>query len=117
MMFYRAPGELQSELAEMDECMPHYYKITGNHGQGAETIMRAEAAFLQGRLTDAHIELESAYARIQDNGQVNMALCCDFLAWRLSLFAEMKYHCTLAERHAELLRHRHRQPDGYRLSK
>lgn len=33
-----------------------------------------------------------------------MALCCDFLAWRLSLFAEMKYHCTLAERHAELLR-------------
>ena len=23
MMFYRAPGELQSELAEMDECMPH----------------------------------------------------------------------------------------------
>ena len=100
----RAPGELQSELAEMDECMPHYYKITGNHGQGAETIMRAEAAFLQGRLTDAHIELESACARIQDNGQANMALCCDFLAWRLSLFAEMKYHCTLAERHAELLR-------------
>lgn len=88
MMFYRAPGELQSELAEMDECMPHYYKITGNHGQGAETIMRAEAAFLQGRLTDAHIELESACARIQDNGQANMALCCDFLAWRLSLFAE-----------------------------
>ena len=49
----------------MDECMPHYYKITGNHGQGAETIMRAEAAFLQGRLTDAHIELESACARIR----------------------------------------------------
>ena len=104
MMYYRAPGELQKELHEMNECMPHYYKITGNHGQGAETIMRAEAAFLQGRLTDAHIELESACARIQDNGQANMALCCDFLAWRLSLFAEMKYHCTLAERHAELLR-------------
>ena len=44
MMFYRAPGELQSELVEMDECMPHYYKITGNHGQGAEKIMQAEAA-------------------------------------------------------------------------
>ena len=104
MMFYRAPGELQSELAEMDECMPHYYKITGNHGQGAETIMRAEASFMQGRLTDAHIELESACAQIQDNGQANMALCCDFLAWRLALFAEMKYHCTLDARRAELLR-------------
>ena len=43
MMFYRAPGELQSELTEMDECMPHYYKITDGHGQGAEKIMRAEA--------------------------------------------------------------------------
>ena len=28
MMFYRAPGELQSELAELDECMPHYDNIT-----------------------------------------------------------------------------------------
>ena len=50
MMFYRAPGELASELAEMDECMPHYYRITDGHGQGAETIMRAEAAVLPGTL-------------------------------------------------------------------
>ena len=58
MMFYRAPGKLAGELAEMAECMPHYYKITNGHGQGAETIMRAEAAFVQGRCTDAHIALE-----------------------------------------------------------
>ena len=64
----------------MDECMPHYYKITGSHGQGAETIMHAEAAFMQGRFTDAHIALERAYAQIEGNGQENMALCCDFLA-------------------------------------
>ena len=105
MMFYRAPGELQSELAEMDECMPHYYKVTGNHGQGAETIMRAEAAFMQGRFTDAHIELEHAYAQIEGNGQENMALCCDFLAWRLSLHMDMEQCCSFEERRAELLRH------------
>ena len=105
MMFYRAPGELQSELAEMDECMPHYYSVTGSHGQGAETIMRAEAAFMQGRFTDAHIALERAYAQIQDNGQENMALCCDFLACRLSLFMDMKQRYTLAGRREELLRH------------
>ncbi len=104
MMFYRAPGELQSELVEMDECMPHYYKITNGHGQGAEKIMRAEAAFMQGRLTDAHIELESAYAQIEGNGQENMALCCDFLAWRLSLHKGVEHRCTLEERRAELLR-------------
>ena len=95
MMFYRAPGELESELAEMDECMPHYYKITGSHGQGAETIMHAEAAFMQGRFTDAHIALERAYAQIEGNGQENMALCCDFLARRLSLFTDIGQRAKL----------------------
>ena len=104
MMFYRAPGELQSELAEMDECMPHYYKVTGNHGQGAETIMRAEAAFMQGRFTDAHIELESAYAQIEGNGQENMALCCDFLARRLSLHMDMEQRDSFEECREVLLR-------------
>lgn len=105
MMFYRAPGELQSELAEMDECMPHYYKVTGSHGQGAETIMQAEAAFMQGRFTDAHIELEHAYAQIEGNGQVNMALCCDFLGWRLSLYTDVEKRYSFEERREELLRH------------
>ena len=105
MMFYRAPGELESELREMDECMPHYYKITNGHGQGAERIMRAEAAFMQGRFTDAHIALESAYAQIEGNGQENMALCCDFLARRLSLYAGRRSSAArFDERYAELLR-------------
>ena len=105
MMFYRAPGELESELAEMDESMPHYYRITDGHGQGAERIMRAEAAFMQGRYTDARIALGGAYAQIAGNGQENMALCCDFLAWRLSLCAEVEQRYSFEERYAELLRH------------
>ena len=105
MMFYRAPGALESALTEMDECMPHYYKVTNHHGQGAETIMRAEALFCQGRFTDAHIELERAYAQIRESGQVNMALCCDFLSWRLSLHADVEQRYTFAERYADLLRY------------
>lgn len=105
MMFYRAPGELQSELAEMDECMPHYYKITGNHGQGAEAIMRAEAAYMQGHFTDAYITLERAYAQIEGNGQENMVLCCDFLSRRLSLYADIEQRYTFEERYAMLLCH------------
>ena len=104
MMFHRAPGEAHSELAEMDECMPHYYRITGNHGLGAETIMRAEAAYMQGRFTDAHIELESAYARSEGSAQENMVLCCDFLARRLSLYADVEQRYTFEERRAALLR-------------
>ena len=103
-MFHRTAGALESELAEMDECMPHYYKITGGHGRGAERIMAAEAAYMQGRFTDAHIALESAYAQIEGNGQVNMALCCDFLAWRLALHTDAALRCTPEARRAELLR-------------
>ncbi len=105
MMFYRAPGELESELVEMDECMPHYYKVTNNHGQGAETIMRAEALFCQGRFTDAHVELERAYAQVKDNGQINMELCCDFLSRRLSLHTDVEQRYTFEKRYAALLRY------------
>ena len=104
MMFHRSPGALASELAEMDECMPHYYKITNGHGQGAETIMRAEASFLQGRFSDALIETESAYAQIEGNGQENMALCCDFLMRRLSLCMEVEERQTFGERYEALIR-------------
>ena len=105
MMFHRAPGELESELAEMDECMPYYYRVTNRHGQGAETIMRAEALFYQGHVTDAHIELERAYAQVGGNGQINMALCCDFLSWRLSLHTDVERRYTFSERYAALLRY------------
>ena len=103
MMFHRRPGNLDKELAEMAECMPHYYKVTGGHGQGAETIMRAEAAFLQGRFVDAQIELEHAYAQIANNGQVSMALCCDFLAWRLAAQTDFSPRFDFSQRRSSLL--------------
>ena len=103
MMFHRRSGDLDKELAEMDECMPHYYKVTGGHGQGAETIMRAEAAFLQGRFVDAQIELEHAYAQIANNGQVSMALCCDFLAWRLAAQTDFSPRFDFSQRRSSLL--------------
>ena len=104
MMFHRTPGQLPKELAEMDECMPHYYKITNGHGQGAETIMRAEAALLQGDFADAQIGLEQARAQIEGNGQINMTLCCEFLARRLSLWTAVEFRQTLEESRAALLR-------------
>ena len=64
MMFHRKSGDLDKELEEMNQCMPHYYKITNGHGQGAETIMSAEAHFMRGNFVDAHIALEKAYTQI-----------------------------------------------------
>lgn len=104
MMFHRTPGDLEKELVEMNDCMPHYYRITNGHGQGAERIMNAEAEFLQGRFVDAQICLENTYVHIAENGQENMVLCCDFLALRLALCTELRLSYTIAERRKELLR-------------
>ena len=103
MMFYRKSGDLDKELEEMNQCMPHYYKITNGHGQGAETIMSAEAHFMRGNFVDAHIALEKAYTQIQGNGQESIALCCDFLAQRLSICMDIKMRNTFEERRKELL--------------
>lgn len=103
MMFHRKSGELDKELEEMNQCMPHYYKITNGHGQGAETIMSAEAHFMRGNFVDARIALEKAYTQIQGNGQESIALCCDFLAQRLSICMDIKMRNTFEERRKELL--------------
>lgn len=103
MMFHRKSGDLDKELEEMNQCMPHYYKITNGHGQGAETIMSAEAHFMRGNFVDAHIVLEMAYTQIQGNGQESIALCCDFLAQRLSICMDIKMRNTFEERRKELL--------------
>ena len=101
MMYYRAPGELGKELAEMYECMPHYYKITNGHGQGAELLMDAEAAYLQGAWEKAAVLLERA--RADAAGQENMTLCCDFLALRLTLCGKGKEGYDFAAKRAALL--------------
>ena len=102
MMYYRAPGELGKELAEMYECMPHYYKITNGHGRGAELLMDAEAAYLQGAWEKAAVLLERA--RADAAGQENMTLCCDFLALRMALCGKGKEEYDFAAKRAALLR-------------
>jgi len=103
MMFHRTPGKLDEELAAMNACMPHYYRLTNGHGQGAEQIIDAEAALLRGRFADAAIFLERARAAIAGNGQENMALCCDFLARRLALCADTAPLEPPAQKRAALL--------------
>ena len=74
MMFHRRSGTLDAELTAMNECMPHYYRITQGHGQGAELLMNAEAAFMQGNFSDAQILLEQTYSTIASNGAQYFAL-------------------------------------------
>ncbi len=109
MMYYRQSGELARYLLEMDECMPHYYKITDGHGKGAEKITRAEACLMQGDFADAQILLEAAYNMAEPAGQENMVLCADFVASRLLLFENIDLRCSMEQRYKEILKSRNIQ--------
>ncbi len=102
-MYHREAGALEEEQAAMNECMPYYYKLMNGHGQGAELIMEAEAAFLQCCFEDAEISLEKARTRASEHHQVNMELCCDFLESRLSLCRMSRDHRP-EEKRAKLIR-------------
>lgn len=104
MMYYRAPGELAKELEEMNDCMPHYYKITCGHGQGAELVMNAEASLAHGDFDEAAIMLERARTRIAECGHENMTLCCDLLELRMTLCGHMKMAYDFEEKRKKMLK-------------
>ncbi len=86
-MFYRESGQLDRELAQMDECMPVYYELTNGHGNGAEFIMRAEACLMQGQTQEAEILCHKAIFTADSKRQNSIVQCGLFLLARISLLA------------------------------
>ena len=89
-LFHREPGRLDAELAAMHRSMPYYYRLTQDHGMGAEHIMEAEALFLRGDLGRAKVALEEGRYKAEGvaGKQKEMRfilLCCLFLDLRMSL--------------------------------
>ena len=91
---YTVNSKTQDIVAEVQ-------KITNGHGRGAELLMDAEAAYLQGAWEKAAVLLERA--RADAAGQENMTLCCDFLALRLALCGKGKEEYDFAAKRAALL--------------
>ena len=88
----------------MNDAMPYYYRVTENHGAGAELVMDAEASFLRGDFEAARLLNARARCRASENKQLFLLLCCDFLALRLAL-AEGG-DASLSESEETLLRQR-----------
>ena len=81
-LFYRKSGELFKEVQTMQEVMPYYYQITGNHGKGAEEIMSAERFYYIGDFQSAEITMHKAYQATEETSDI--MLCTIFLNLRLS---------------------------------
>ncbi len=104
MMFHRESGRLSEEVDGMNRAMPFYYRITDNHGMGAERVMEAEALYNRGEFTDAKILLQRARDAARSKKQLYLPLCCDFLEQRLALFGESAVDGDWYRRNSETFR-------------
>lgn len=86
MMFHRTAGNMKQEVAVMENAMPFYYKLTDEHGVGAELVMSAEEAFLRGEFATAGVLLAKAEYMAAEKQKNYLIQCCDFIRLRKSLF-------------------------------
>ncbi len=84
-MFYRESGKLDEALLQMDACMPVYYRLTGGHGSGAESMMRAEAHLMRGEADEAEILCHKAMFTADSKRQNSIYQCGLFLLARLAV--------------------------------
>jgi LuxR family maltose regulon positive regulatory protein len=84
-LFHRKSGMLAQHVAELYQAMPGYYRISGNHGMGAEYLMDAERHFYMGNLENAEILMHKAWLKAQAYEQTDILLGVDFLKMRIAM--------------------------------
>jgi len=82
-MFYRESGALQKQVEIIREAMPYYYKVTSNHGMGAEEMMEAEYYYSIGDFENAEIYMHRVYQAAA--GKSSITLCAISLNIKLAL--------------------------------
>ncbi|MBO6108704.1 MAG: hypothetical protein J6P16_04795 [Eubacterium sp.] len=89
-MFHKNAGSLDDENEAMHRCMPYYYRLTEDHGMGAEYMMEAETFVLRGEMSQAEIALRqgqmSAEAVTGRQKEMRFILLCGlFIKLEMSL--------------------------------
>jgi len=84
-MFYRKSGTLDKELKTMNEGISYYYKLTNNHGYGAEAVMKAEILLNRGDFRGAEILCYKAIYMSESKKQYSIYLCAKFVMLRIAI--------------------------------
>jgi LuxR family maltose regulon positive regulatory protein len=84
-IFYRKRGELDKEFKKISEGIPYYYKITNNHGYGAEAVMGAEILLNRGDFRGAEISCYKAIYMSESKKQYSIYLCAVFVMLRIAI--------------------------------
>lgn len=65
-LYYRESGRLTEALADLKAAMPHFTRLTGGQGSGAEDVMEAESSFSRGDFAGAEIAAQKALLKAKD---------------------------------------------------
>jgi LuxR family maltose regulon positive regulatory protein len=84
-MFHRESGQLEAEVKQMRECLPHYYKLASHNGAGGEYLLEAEALYYSGRWLESTAACGLAETMASRYGQLGNVLCAKFVRSRLAL--------------------------------
>ncbi len=84
-MLHRESGRLEEELKQIRDSLPHYSRLTGMHGAGAEDIMLAEALYNAGEFESAEVTSHQALSTAQEYSQIGIEICARFLLARLRM--------------------------------
>lgn len=84
-IFHKKSGELDKEFKSMSEGISYYYKLTSNHGYGAEAVMRAEILLNRGDFREAEILCYKAIYMSESKQQYSIYLCAIFVMLRISI--------------------------------
>lgn len=84
-LYWRKSGELDAEMELMDDCLPVYLGLSGGHGAGADSVMRAEAHLLRGEGEAAESAAYKGMYFAKASGQTSIALCAELVLARLRI--------------------------------
>lgn len=69
----------------MEETLPDYRKLTGGHGTGADSVMRAEAMLMRGEDDEAEILCHKALYEARSCQQTCICLCAELVLARIAI--------------------------------
>jgi LuxR family maltose regulon positive regulatory protein len=96
-MFWSRVGELDKTCALMDECLPYYLRLSGGHGAGADSILRAEVNLTRGDDAAAESLSHKAIYFAQEENQQSICLCAELILGRIAILRgdEKMFSCRL----------------------
>ncbi len=85
-LYHKIGEAVDTEIEDLNKCMPNYYKLSEGHGKGAEAMMKAEVLYNQGDFEGAEILCHKALYMADSREQTCITLSALLLLTRMSVF-------------------------------